>query len=59
MTDCAGTNLSERGLRSHTARDWERFNARLVPLLPLVQILHPYPEQDQRRLYPAWIVVPK
>jgi len=44
-----------KALRRRSQRhrmSWERFNARLVPLLPPVQILHPYPDVRFAAKYP-------
>ena len=42
--------LRRRSQRHHIS--WERFNARLAPLLPPVQILHPYPDVRFAAKYP-------
>jgi RNA-directed DNA polymerase len=44
-----------KALRCRSQRhrmSWERFNARLDPLLPPVQILHPYPDARFAAKYP-------
>ena len=41
-----------RGRSQRHRMSWERFNARLDPLLPPVQVLHPYPDARFAAKYP-------